>query len=126
VGVRVKAAYPKFPELDSSTTFYISGKSGFMIVLVAALPLKRKVTPEQFAGELERHLLGTGGRWDWDDTTSVSFADQRLERIRRELRKFDSLTNEQGMDELKALIAALRRGEFPEVVPPMHLSYPNR
>jgi hypothetical protein len=55
------------------------------------LPIKRQVTPEQFADELERHLLGSGGPWDWDDTTSIRIVDERLERIRWELPKFDSL-----------------------------------
>jgi hypothetical protein len=32
-----------------------------LALLAAALPIKRKVTPEQFADELERHLLGTEG-----------------------------------------------------------------
>jgi hypothetical protein len=93
---------------------------------IAALPTKRKVTPEQFAEELERHLLGTGGPWDWDDTTSVAIADERLERIRWELTKFDSLAQEEDKDELKAIIAALRRGELPEVVPATHLTYRDR
>ena len=86
----------------------------------------RKVTPEQFADELERHLLGTDGKWDWDDTTSVVIADERLEQIRWELPKFDSLNQEKDKDELKAIIEALRRGELPEVVPPTHLTYRNR
>jgi hypothetical protein len=97
-----------------------------LALFVAALPIKRKVTPEQFADELERHLLGTEGEWDWDDTTSVALADERLERIRRELSQFDSLTHEKDKDELKAIIVALRRGELPEVVPPTHLTYRGR
>jgi len=32
-----------------------------LALFIAALPIKRKVTPEEFADELERHLLGTGG-----------------------------------------------------------------
>src|SRR5258707_7970438 len=32
-----------------------------LALFIAALPIKRKVTPEQFADELESHLLGTGG-----------------------------------------------------------------
>jgi hypothetical protein len=90
---------------------------------IAVLGGKRKVTPEQFADELERHLLGTEGKWDWDDTTSVAIADERLERIRYELAKFDSLSEEKDKDELRAIIAALRRGELPEIVPPTHLTY---
>lgn len=93
------------------------------VLLVAALPSsKREVTPEQFANELERHLLGTEGDWDWDDTTSVTIADERLERIRRGLAKFDSLEFQKDKDELQALVDALRRGELPEADPSKHLS----
>ncbi len=81
-----------------------------LALFVAALPSKRKVTPGQFADELERHLLGTEGNWDWDDTTSVAIDDERLERIRWELPKFDSLAEEKDKDELRAIIATLRRG----------------
>jgi hypothetical protein len=86
------------------------------------------VTPEQFADELERHLLGKEGKWDWDDITSVGFIDERLERVRWKLFEFDSdsLAREEGRDKLKAIIAALRRGEFPEIVPPTHLTYEKR
>lgn len=84
---------------------------------------KRSVTPEQFASELERHLLGTEGKWDWDDVTSVCVADDRLERIRQELPRFDRLESEKDREDLKALIAAIRRGDFPEVVPPEFLTY---
>jgi len=83
--------------------------------LVAALPSKRKVTPAQFADELESHLLGTGGPWDWDDTTSITIADPRLEEVRSHLGpNLDSLSHEKDKDELRAIIAALRRGELPE------------
>ncbi|SRR6266481_971539 len=94
-----------------------------LAMLVAAVPRKRKVSPEQFADELERHLLGTEGEWDWDDVTSVAIADERLERIRWELPRFDTLSQEKDKEDLKTLIAALRRGELPDVVPPKHLTY---
>ncbi len=87
-------------------------------LIEAALPIKRKVTLDQFAEELERHLLGTEDTWDWDDTTSVAIADERLEGLRGALPKFDSLSLEKDKDELKAIIAALRRGEVPNVSPP--------
>ena len=119
--------------LPAALTAYVLHNLAWLVVVpfgiialaffIAALPGKRRVTPEQFADELERHLLGTGGPWDWDDTTSVAIADERLERIRWELPKFDSLTQEEDKDELKAIIAALRRGELPKVVPPTHLTY---
>ena len=50
-----------------------------LMLIVAALPSKRQVSPAQFADELESHLLGTGGEFDWDDTTSIRIADERLE-----------------------------------------------
>jgi len=77
---------------------------------------KRKVSPEEFAEELEKHLLGTEGKWDWDYITSVALADERLERIRLGLSKFDLLSRTKNRDEFEAIIAALRRGEFPEIV----------
>jgi hypothetical protein len=83
---------------------------------IAALPIKRKVTPQRFADELESHLLGTEGPWDWDDTTSVAIADPRLEKVRLSLGpNLDSLSHEKDKGELRAMIAALRRGELPEV-----------
>jgi|SRR5579859_2335677 len=94
-----------------------------LVLFIAALPIKREVTPEQFADELESHLLGTGGPWDWDDTTSIRIADERLERIRWELPKFDSLAREEDKAELKAIIESLRRGELREIVPVKHLTY---
>ncbi len=97
-----------------------------LALILAALPIKRKVTPEQFADELERHLLGTEGEWDWDDTTSIAIADKRLEGIRLEIGKFDLLAQERDKDELRALIAAFRRGELPEIVPPTESTYRNR
>lgn len=86
--------------------------------IAALLPRKRKVTPQQFADELEKHLLGTEGEWDWDDVTSVAIADDRLELIRWGLPKFDCLSDEKEREEFRSLIDALRRGEVPEVVKP--------
>jgi hypothetical protein len=84
-----------------------------LLLVATTTPVKRKVLPEQFAAELEAHLLGTAGRWHWDSVTSVAIADPRLERIRRGLAKFDSLRREEDRHALRAIIAALRRGEFP-------------
>jgi hypothetical protein len=85
---------------------------------------KRTITPEQFADKQERHLLGTEGKWDWDDTMSIAIADERLERLRRGLCKFDQLTRTEEQEELRAIIAALRRSEFPNLVPSWPRSQP--
>ncbi len=82
-----------------------------LMLVIAALPSKRHVTAEQFADELEKHLLGTEEPWDWDDTTSVRMADPRLEAVRLRLSEnLDSLSRDEDKDELRAIIADLRRG----------------
>jgi len=66
----------------AATAFLLHNLALFFVVLfgiivlfflLAVLPIKRKrkVTPEEFADELEKHLLGTEGKWDWDDVTSL-------------------------------------------------------
>lgn len=84
-------------------------------LFIAVLPLKRKITPEQWASELEPHLLGTDGEWGWDDATSVSLANPQLEILRGKLRKFDFLASSERRKEFEGIIAALKRGEIPEV-----------
>ena len=54
------------------------------------------------------------------------YADERLERIRWELPKFDSLTRDEDKAELKAIIETLRRGELPEAMPVKDLTYRSR
>jgi hypothetical protein len=89
-----------------------------LVVIWAALGKwgpKRKITPPQFADELERHLVGTDGQWGWDDTTSIAIADQRLDILRCKLARYDSLTLPERRQELAEIVAALRRGEVPDV-----------
>jgi hypothetical protein len=83
------------------------------MVLVAALAPKRKLTPEQFADGLEKHLLGTEKPHEWDDTASVALADERLAILQQSLVRFDLLDTEEKREELRRIIEALRRGEVP-------------
>ena len=86
-----------------------------IMCLVAALPCKRKATPQEWADELETHLLNTEGRWDWDDATSVVFADVRLENLRCRLAlKFNCLETAGKRENFRLIVEALRRGEIPE------------
>jgi hypothetical protein len=88
------------------------------MLVFAALPIRRKVTAEQFAHALQRHLLGLEGQWDWDDAISVRIADERLEQLRLSLgTRFDTLARQEDRDELRDIIAALRRGEISNVKP---------
>lgn len=99
--------------LMHSLKWFVGVPLGIIVLMlfIAALPSKRHVTAEQFADELERHLLGTEGPWDWDDATSVRIADPRLEAVRLRLgENLDSLSSDDDKDELRAIIADLRRG----------------
>jgi len=79
---------------------------------------RRKGTPEEFADALEKHLLGEKPDPAWDDPMDVVLADPRLEQIRRRLGpNLDSLAREEDKNELRAIIAALRRGDLPDVPP---------
>jgi hypothetical protein len=104
--------------------YFINGSKWLVIIplgiaaaalTVAALPIKRKVTPQQWARDLEPHLLGTEGPWDWDDATSITLADPELERLRCKLHKFDVMPTDDRRKEFENIIAALKRGEIPDV-----------
>lgn len=93
-----------------------------ILLLILVLPLfpflKRNITPQQFADELERHLLGTEGGWDWGDlVTSRTIRNPQLDDLRGKLTRFDSLNLEERRTEFEGIIAALRRGEIPDVKP---------
>jgi hypothetical protein len=53
--------------------------------------------------------------WGWDDATSITLADPKLEAIRLKLPKFDSLVTDERRTEFEGIIAALKRGEIPDV-----------
>ena len=85
-----------------------------VMLTIAALPLKRRVTPKEFADELERHLHGTDNDDDWDRTSSVRIFNPLLEDVRRSLSgRFDSLSSPEDREELQQIIETLRRGDFP-------------
>ncbi len=75
---------------------------------------KRDVTPQELADELERHLVGNEGPYDWDATTSVDFADERLNRLIPRLIEYDRLDTAEKCDQFREIIEALRRGEIPD------------
>ncbi|MGC2111932.1 MAG: hypothetical protein WA655_20610 [Candidatus Korobacteraceae bacterium] len=89
----------------------------FMLVAPLLPFLRRNTTPQQLADELEKHMLGTEGGRDWDNVTSGGIRDQRLDTLRGKLWKFDSLAVEEHRKEFEEIIAALRRGEIPDVKP---------
>ena len=85
-----------------------------LMLAVAALPIERKVTPQKWADELEKHLIGTDGPHGWDDATSVTLADPQLENRRFRLcHDFDQINTSEKREEFRQIIEALRRGEIP-------------
>jgi GAF domain-containing protein len=92
-------------------------------LLVACLDIKPRLTREQFADRLERHLLSwTEGKGD-DDTLPWEISDGRLERLAWEIQEFD-LRAQRDKDKLRAIIATLRRAEVPDAVPPTYFNLP--
>jgi hypothetical protein len=73
------------------------------------------VTPQQLADELERSLFDTENQPDWDSVYSLQIRDRRLDQLRSSLMKFDSSALNGREDELRDVIAALRRGEIPNI-----------
>jgi len=86
-----------------------------IMCLMAAFGGKRKIAPQQWADELEKHLLGEEGPFDWDNTTSVTMADDRLDRLRPTLiPEYDLLDTPEKRDRFRRIIETLRRGEIPD------------
>jgi hypothetical protein len=48
-----------------------------------------KLTAAEVATYLRDFIEGTGGKWDWDDFTSIPIKDPELDRIRREAAELD-------------------------------------
>ena len=84
-----------------------------LMLVVAALPIKRRITPKQWADQLEKHLLGTEGTYGWDDAVGVRLSDPRLENLRSRLSDFDLLNTPEKREEFQKIIEALRRDEVP-------------
>ena len=87
-----------------------------LLCLVAAFGRseKRDVTPQELAQELERHLIGNEGPYDWDATTSVEITDQRLNRLIPRLIEYDRLDTAEKRQQFREMIEILRRGEIPD------------
>jgi hypothetical protein len=81
---------------------------------------RRKGSPEEFANALEKCLLGQEPDPGWDEPMEVTLADPRLEQVRRNLcldPNLYQLATEKDRDKLRAIIAALRRGDLPDAPP---------
>ena len=75
---------------------------------------KRDVTPQELAEELERHLVGNEGPYDWGATTSEELTDERLNRLIPRLIEYDRLDTAEKREQFRKIIETLRRGEIPD------------
>lgn len=102
--------------LHSWTWFFVALITEVILLcLVAAFGRgnKRDVTPQELALELERHLGGNEGPYDWDETTSFEIADQRLNNLIPKLIEYDRLDTAEKRKQFREMIETLRRGEIP-------------
>ena len=93
--------------------------AAFLVLFALAILLPRRrprqITPQEWADELEAHLLGFEGDYDWDDTISEELGDPSLNRLRCTLAPdFNRLDTAEKTEEFRQIIEALRRGEIPD------------
>lgn len=102
--------------LHSWVWFFAALVAEGVLCLVAAFGRseKRDVTPQELAEELERHLVGNEGRYDWDATTSVEITNERLNRLIPRLIEYDRLDTAEKREQFREIIETLRRGEIPD------------
>jgi hypothetical protein len=75
---------------------------------------KRRITPQAWAAQLEKHLLGTKGPYDWKEATGHTFADKRLDNLRvRVAQEYKTLESQQKKDAFRQIIETLKRGDIP-------------
>ena|SRR5215831_10584078 len=79
----------------------------FHLLTVVSKRLNRRGSAE-VADNIERHILGTEGPWDWDDFTSVPIADDRLDVIRLRCLELEQTSAEERTEELKRIVDRLR------------------
>ena len=76
-----------------------------------------KYTKAEVADIIEQFLDGTGGRWDWDDFTSIRIVDPELDAIRLRCGSlYDAAARpaycgHEGVSEMRQMIQRLRESE---------------
>lgn len=67
---------------------------------------RNRLTAADVAGYIERHINDTAGKWDWDDFTSITIADDQLDRIR-----LSCIESETDVEKLQQILERLRKIE---------------
>jgi hypothetical protein len=85
-----------------------------IVGVIIVIRRKRRVTPQQWAVPLEKHLLGTEGPYEWKETTSRPFADKKLENLRKRIaQEFKALDTPEKKESFRQIVEALKRGDIP-------------
>jgi hypothetical protein len=75
---------------------------------------QHRLTPQKWASQLERHLLGTEGPYDWAEATSKPFANKKMESLRiRIAQEYKALDTPEKKEAFRNIVEALKRGETP-------------
>ncbi|MEQ1946391.1 MAG: hypothetical protein ABL995_04340 [Bryobacteraceae bacterium] len=86
-----------------------------LLAIVGGIILYRRqhrLTPEKWAVQLEKHLLGTEGPYDWKEATTRPFADPKLESLRvRIAQEFKALDTTEKKEAFRKIVEALKRGD---------------
>ena len=102
-----------------SRDWHISGWAALLLaplafpiaVLIQLLPSRR--ARDRSAKDVVRFLRdfahGAGGKWDWDDFTSVPISDPRLDVIRKQAELIQLPINPEGREQLNKLLGKPRR-----------------
>lgn len=91
-----------------------------LAIVIAALPLRARVTPDEVAQVIENFLSGEGGGWDWGEFLCVRIKDPEMDAIRERLAGLDEefppeevghYCSEDGLLILKSILKELRERE---------------
>ena len=93
------------------------GISAVLLGIVGAVIVYRRqhrLTPEKWAAQLEKHLLGTEGPYDWKEATTRPFADPKLESLRTRIaQEYKALDTAEKKEAFRKIVESLKRGEIP-------------
>ncbi len=85
-----------------------------IVGIVFYIRSKHRITPQTWAAQLEKHLLGTEGPYDWQHATSKTFADKKLDTLRvRIASEYKALDTPEKKEAFQRIIDSLQRGEIP-------------
>ncbi|MDO8423156.1 MAG: hypothetical protein Q7S99_13450 [Parvibaculum sp.] len=84
--------------------FFVAALAVALISKLFGMSNAKARTPQEVVGYVRDFIEGTGGEWDWDDFTSISIEDPRLEAIRMDAEMVHLPAGPEQIEELKQLL----------------------